>query len=310
MPSVAITTGSTAYPLSASDTSTALLTNTDGTDRVLIGLVGVDGLGMSPLHRLSDRSPAQHGVTDRGFRLDPRMISLVLQLMAAPGASYSDLDDGRDTLAQIFVPRDTAMTFTYTKDNGAVRAIACHTAGDLMFGRAAPEGLFQRVAVKLAAPDPLFYDPTQVAVTFGASSAASGMAIPWQIPWKLGATSLNQSRAITYAGTFKTFPVVRITGPVTSPVITNTVTGDKLDFTGTTISSGNYYIIDCENGTVVDQAGANQISKLTTDSDLTTFSLAAHPDAPGGVNTFTVAGTSVSSVTEVHLTYYTRYVSA
>jgi hypothetical protein len=80
-------------------------------------------------------------------------------------------------------------------------------------------------------------------------------------------------------------------GPITSPVITNAITGDKLDFTGTTIVGGASYTIDCRYGqkTVVDSAGANQISKLTSDSDLSTFCLLPDPDAPGGANTLSAS---------------------
>lgn len=304
MPGVSVTADSVAYALAASGAAVTLVADDDGMALATIGLIGVDGIGMAPLHRLSERSPAQHGATDRGFRLDPRVVALVFRVNAV---SYSALDDAKDQLYRIFRPRDTALILTYTKENGDARAIGCHTLGDLQFAQSAPQGTWLTVGVKLGCPDPLWYDPIAVAITFGAAGATTGMAIPWLIPWKLGATSLNQSRTIAYDGTFATLPTVRIQGPVTSPIVTNTITGDKLDFTGTTIAGGSYYQIDCAAGTVVDSSGTNQISKLTTDSDLTTFSLEATGD---GVNTISVSGTGVSSATEVYLSFYTRYAGA
>lgn len=286
---------------------TAILTDEEGNERAAVGLVGEDGLGMVQLRRLSERGPQQHGVTDRGFRLAPRTISQVYEIIANDNIS---LQDAREYLLTIFQPRDTALSLRYDLDNGNARQIDCHFAGEMRMPSQDLQGFCQKVAISLVAPDPLWYDPMQVAVTLGASGASQGMAIPLAIPWRLGATSINQTRVVTYTGTWRTEPIVQITGPITSPVITNTVNGDKLDFTGTTIAGGTYYTIDTRYGykTVIDSAGANQISKLTTDSDLATFALHSAPDAPGGVNTISVTGTGISSATEVYFSYYTRYV--
>jgi hypothetical protein len=283
------------------------ITDASGAALSEIWIEADDGVGMAPLHRLSERGPQQHGVTDRGFRLDPRTISLVFGLYAQ---TLSDLYAAEDQLLTWLVPTDSAMSLLYARDNGTNRQIDVHVAGPPLFGRKDRSGFLRKAAVSFIAPDPLWYDPAQVAETFGASGASTGMAIPWLIPWKLGASSINQSRTLTYPGSFQSSPIIRILGPVTSPVIVNqsSPNADKLDFTGTTIAGGSYYVIDCINKTVVDSSGTNQISKLTSDSDLMTFALWHHPIAPGGANTLSITGTGISSATQVYLTYYARYI--
>jgi phage-related protein len=97
---------------------------------------------------------------------------------------------------------------------------------------------------------------------------------------------------------------VIVTGAATSLKITNTTTGDKLDFTGSTIGTGTVYTIDTRYGykTVTDGAGANQLSKLTTDSNLATFRL-----IPGD-NSINVTGTGLDSNSKIVLQYNTRYI--
>jgi hypothetical protein len=162
----------------------------------------------------------------------------------------------------------------------------------------------------LRAADPTFYDPTGQAYAFNIGGGSSGWTVATIVPSPIGSTNLAQSRTVTYSGTWRTYPTVKITGPITNPVVTNNTTGEKLDFTGTTITAGHYYLIDTRFGvkTVLDDAGANQYSKLTSDSKLNTFHLEAHPVAPNGVNDIQVSGTSITSATEVSMTFFSRYI--
>lgn len=305
MPTVSLIVASTATTIGGGPQP--LLTDADGVARATVWLEADDGTGMAPSRRLLERGPLQDGVTDRGFRLDPRDLSLVLGIQAT---TMADLWDARDALHRLLKPRSALLSLRYDLENGQARQIDGALTKGLQASSKDRKGYTMRLALTLSCPDPVWYDPTPVALTFGASGGATGMAVPWAIPWKLGATNIAQSRSILYAGSWLSFPTVTIVGPITSPVITNAITGDKLDFTGTTIAGGASYTIDCRYGqkTVVDSAGANQIAKLTSDSDLSTFCLLPDPDAPGGANTLSVSGTGVSSATQVYLTYSTRYV--
>lgn len=269
--------------------------------------VGDDNWGMAPVRRITDRGPLQHGDSDIDFRLEPRMGMLKL---LARASSASDHWDIRTTLLEIFRPSNTAIKLLWGLDNGDQRQIDVHYAGDLTFSSDARMGFNQTAVVQLRAADPTFYDPTLQAVIYGVGGGTGGFVVPVVVPLGVGASTVNQSKTITYAGNWRDYPIVLITGPITDCKITNTTTGDKLDLTGTTINAGVTYTVDCRPGhkTVTDSSNTNQIDKLTDDSDLQTFSLEANPEAPGGLNGVSVTGSAATTATEIYLQFYHRYI--
>jgi len=269
--------------------------------------VGEDGWGMAPVRRITDRGPLQHGDSDIDFRLEPRLATLKLLAPASTLAGHWNI---RSMLLQIFRPSNTAIQLLWGLDNGAQRAIDVHYAGDLSFPSEGRLGYTQTAVVQLRAADPTFYDPALQNVIYGVGGGGGAWAIPWAIPWSIGAATVDQTRSIAYLGSWRTYPIIVITGPLNSAVVTNVTTGDKLDFTGYNIAALDTLTIDCRAGvkTVVDAAGVNKIDKLSDDSDLQTFSLEANPEAPGGVNSIHATGSAATSATEINLQYYTRYV--
>lgn len=305
MPTLSVIVGGTTTVLG--NAGVALLQDADGNPRATIWLDAHDGLGMAPSHRLSERGPMQQGETDRGMRYDARVLSLIF---GVSGQSMADYWDARDALYRLLRPRETALSIRFDLENGAARQIDGHLVGGLLGSSKDRRGFTLKLAATVRCPSPFWYDPVPIFETFGASGAAAGMAIPWAIPWQIGASNINQTRAILYSGSYAAEPILQIVGPITNPIITNLVSGDTLDLTGTTIAAGTTYTIDCRYGykTVTDQNGANQLRALTPNSDLATFALLADPDAPGGVNTIAVAGSGISQATNVYLTYTRQYV--
>ncbi len=269
--------------------------------------VGEDGWGMAPVRRITDRGPLQHGDSDIDFRLEPRTGMLKLLARASSASAYWD---NRATLNQIFRPSNTAIQLLWGLDNGAQRQIDVHFAGDLNFASDGRLGYNHTAVVSLRAADPTFYDPTVQSVPFTTGSGSGGFVVPVVVPVGVGASTVNSTQVITYPGTWLTFPIVTIVGPITNPVITNLSTTDKLDFTGITISAGDSYTIDCRSGykTVTNAAGTNKIADLTDDSDLQTFSIQPNPDVAGGLNTIKVTGSSTNASTSINIVYYVRYV--
>jgi hypothetical protein len=180
----------------------------------------------------------------------------------------------------------------------------------MAFGTSERQGLAHRAVIALCAPDPVWYDPTQVAQVFALGGGGGAFAVPLAVPVAVGASTIDQTTMVPYAGSWRSEPIIRIVGPITNAVITNLSTDEKLDFTGTTISAGDYYEIDTRFGykTVKDAAGANKISKLTTDSDLATFHLAPDPEVADGENSINVAGSSANAATAVTVYWYSRFI--
>jgi hypothetical protein len=268
--------------------------------------IGEDGTGNAPSRRITEQGPLQHGDTDVDVRLDPRIFR---ELFMITPASLSDHYTRRSALIRIFRPSATKMQMRWTLDNGNIRQIDCVVAGGPDFASTEREGFAQKMVVQLRANDPTFYDPTQNVVTFGVGAGASSFSFPISFPIHFGGSTVDQTRTIAYSGTWRDYPVVIIGGPITDPVVTNLTTADKLDFTGITIDTGDYYIIDCRYGykTVMDAAGANKIADLSDDSDLATFSLEPDPDAVGGLNDIQVTGSSANANTQIYMRFYNRY---
>lgn len=276
----------------------------DLTDRQRYLWIADEGLGLAPLHRILERGPNQHGETDLGFRLDPRIINLVIGLFGSDDADYWD---ARAELIGIFTPSRVPITLAFTLPNGAERALDVHVEKDLALPSSDRRRVAHQVGVQLRASDPTFYDPTLQSIAFGLGGAAASWALPVIVPTPVGKTSIDQTRTFTYPGTFLTNPVVRITGPVTNPKVYNLTTGEVLDLTGTTIAGGDYYEVDTRYGrkTVVDAGGVNRYAKLV--GDLSTFHLAGHPEAIDGLNDLRVSGSGITSATEMYLSFYVRY---
>jgi phage-related protein len=136
------------------------------------------------------------------------------------------------------------------------------------------------------------------------------MVVPTVIPMTVGASTIDTSQSATYAGSFLSYPIIRITGPITDCIITNTSTGEILDFTGLTIAAGDYREIDCsfEHKTVVDSSGVNKLSDLVEGSDLATFHIADDLEVLSGVNSISVSGSAVTLATRIDITYFTRFI--
>lgn len=288
--SITYTTGGTTYNLNGANASLGGLR---------LRYLGDQGFGLAPLHRITQRGPLQHGDSDIDFRLDPRILQLPLVVEASTiEAGYS----AREALTRIFSPASGGGILRITTD-AYDRAIECRTLGGLEFNVEPGTGYHVRTVAQLRASDPTWYDPTPV--SGGATPAITGTPtpVPLTIPWTVGAAAINSTLSITNAGTWRAYPVITAVGPITSLVITNTTTGDKIEVGGT-IGSGDTWIFDLSYGrkTVTDQTGANKITTITTDSSLATWSLEP------GANSIVVTGSSTGSSSTVSIIYYTRYV--
>jgi hypothetical protein len=270
----------------------------------LCKVLGYKGFGMPPLHRLRERGPMQHGETDYGYRFDPRNMILVLGII---GEDLDDLITKRQTLINIFKPRDNQGSFRFTMGSFQRQIDADVVDGLQMDER---DVFFQKCAVALDCGNPFWYEPTalDVSLTLGASS--NFLEVPITVPMVVGSSTLNTSHNIVYTGSAETFPVITIQGPITDPVIEHVQTGYKLDFTGITIDAGDYYEIDLRYGskTIVDSAGTRKLEDLDDDeSDLVLISILPSPEVTGGINTIKVTGTAADQRTQVTFVYYMRH---
>ena len=272
------------------------------------------GLGLAPIRWLRQRGPFQHGVSVRGFRLDERTLNVVLFFRAL---SLADADNRRAQLAEIFKPvEDMPLRLRWTLDNGKVREIEGYTEGILDFPDTPEQeriGRSQRVVAPLLCPVPVWYDPTLRRVRF-TNLGVGGFQVPSLVPMQTNSgTVINAIQSVAYAGDWRAFPILYVTGPADDVVITNLATGEKLDFTGATLAEDDVWTIDLgyEAKTIDSSVGGDATANLTEDSDLANWHLAAHPEVTDGINDIQVSiGDGATTATAVEITYYDRFISA
>lgn len=272
----------------------------------LCRVLATDGTGAAPLHTLVRRGPMQHGETVYDFRLDPRRVMLSLLLC---GATQAEVFAKRAALVRLFRASANPLQVRWTLPDGSVRQLDCHYVSNLTLPTDASSVFAIKAGVVLEAPDPTFYDPV-LTVKNWVATPQTATAVPLNVAWAVGAAQINLNPAVTYTGTWRTYPTVVIQGPVTAPRIRNDSTGEQLSFPHLALSAGQTRVIDCHYGrkTVVDGNGQNCIGDLSPDSDLTSFHIAPDTETPSGINFMRITGSGTTFDTAVWLIYHTRYV--
>ena len=251
-----------------------------------------EAFGIAPFHRFSERSSQQHGVTDLGYRLDPRLVTLQMTFRAATPDLYWSY---RDALCQVFRPSNQVYTFYAVIPNGVnpdiTRSLDCYLHKGLSFDTAKRKGLNQDFEVVLFAPDPTWYDPTLRTDTIQINEGSATVHLQ-----------------MTFAGTWRVYPQIVIVGPIQNPKIINYFTNETLEL-AYSVAEGDTVTIETAYGkkTVKNVAGTNLISKLTDASDLATFHI--DPEDYTLHNRMDISGT-VPAGKHAHVTfnYYDRFI--
>jgi hypothetical protein len=170
-------------------------------------------------------------------------------------------------------------------------------------------GTIFKDSVALKAGDPLFYDPTMRGANLW--TAPEGWSIPWSIPWVIGGD--DAITQVDYTGSADSLPMLYLIGPMSSPIITNEITDETIDLTGATIVAGDIWTVNCMDTykTIKDSSGNSKMNYLSEESDLATFHLAAAIDGSSTrANVFRVQVSGTSTVSQILLKYYRRYLGA
>lgn len=277
----------------------------DITDLVNYGLVEFDGFGMPDVRRLTQRGPLQNGDTDVGFRLDPRIMRLAV---IAYAGSEQGIIDKRAALLGLLRPGNGGLILRWTYD-GVSKQIDCHYAGGMTLPSTDWRLRHHRAVFELRAADPTWYMTDSTTITWANDGGGSGFTFALPMPFTFGGSVINanQSVDLNNANAWETFPTIYIYGRINSPIITNQTTGDVLNFTGNNVGVGEYVVIDLAYGAktvnlISGGVATNWVSKLTTSSDLATFSLQP------GENTVNLTGTNADSTTRVEMVYNERLI--
>lgn len=280
------------YEIITPDVSTTAWNLTGGHP---LDVISLDGAGIPNITRRQQDFANQHGALDYGFRLASRDMTLKLLYNGIDKAA----EDGiRDTIYKIFQPFDYPLKLRCTRDDGAVRQIDCHTMGVMDLPESERIGSSLAFAVRLQAPNPIWYNATQQTHSF-TPVAASGAS----------------TTTLTYAGSWEEYPIIKLYGQMVAPSLSTTlVTPDgTITYqisTSETIPAGDVWTIDLRPGykTVLNASLTNKLNSISSfNSYLLNWRLFQAPLKAGGANVLTLSYTSKDASARLEVLYYNRY---
>lgn len=277
-------------------------------DTSVLALISYGNWGAPPTTFITRRGYKQDGVNELSFQLDPREIPL--EIWRAPACDRQTYWDNRAELLNWLRPnRNGPLTLTIRTPNGDLRSITVRANPGPGFPPAAQNNNFALdMPIEVIAFSPLWYDSAATVLVMSAS-AQTNLVFPITFPISFG-TAFQQfsSGLITYTGTWVEYPIITLTGPYSSAIITNEATGVSI-FMSVPIGAGEQRIIDLTPGaqSITDANGANRFSDLGPASNLVNFNLRPAPEVPGGVQTITITMPGGDANSAATLTYRQRY---
>lgn len=285
----------------------------DGNELVFLSddvrLLAYGNFGAPPTSYITRRGYRQNGATEIDFLLQSRTISV--ELWHSPACDRQTYWNIRKELHDFLRPnRNGAMTFTLQTPNGNQRSIVVRADPGLTFPSQSGNNNWNvQEPLDFIAYDPLFFDAVQ-SVTALSSTTQTQLIFPITFPITFGTSDVFLSTgAFTYLGTWRSYPIITITGPYTRANIQHVEKGVNISLS-VAIGAGESRIIDLTPGaqSITDANGNNKFSDLGAGSDLVDFAIYPDPEVAGGVQTITVQLVNgTPSVSTATLKYYARY---
>lgn len=263
--------------------------------------------GIPPTNFITRQGYKQHGVTEIDYILGVRNFDI--EFWRAPACSRSEYWQNRSEVIEFFRPnRGGQLTFSVNQADGTRRALKCRAAPGIQFSESRENDWNIREQLSFTAFDPIWFDPTENVLAVS-SSISNDLVFPITFPIQFGASGVQFVQAVTYAGTWPSFPTLTLTGPYTSAIIINQVTGYTIYFT-VPILDGETRTLDLTPGaqSLVDQNGDDAFGDLGPLSNLVNFNLRPDPEAAGGTQTIQAILYGATGASGFTLSYFDRYI--
>lgn len=266
--------------------------------------------GMPDVSYQTRKGYKQDGETVVDYTIGTR--SIPIQLYWSGACKRSTYWANRAALLDFLRPnRGGALTLEVRQSGGNRRALKVYPAPGPTFAPTSPDTNNWEIdeGLSFIAYDPIWYNPAQASTTVS-GTAASSLIFPITFPITFSPDGTTYTSTITYAGTWKTYPVITLTGPYTSATIQNTSTNITVRML-TAVGIGQSRILTFTPGSqsIVDGSGVNKFSELSDDSNIVDFNIRPSPEVSGGTNTIVVTLTGgVVGTSAVTIAYYTRYI--
>lgn len=285
----------------------------DGNELLLINqnvkLIAYGNLGAPDTSYITRRGYLQNGETEVALTLGTRTIST--ELWHSPACDRQTYWDYRAALHEYLRPnRNGPLTFTIQTPNGNERSIVVRADPGLTFPSQSNDNSWNiRENLDFLAFDPLFFDAAETTISMTASTQLQ-LIFPITFPITFGTSDeFLTTGAITYTGTWKSYPIITITGPYTRANIQHVELGINISLS-VAILAGESRIINLKPGaqSITDGSGNNKFSDLGAGSDLVDFAILPDPEITGGIQTITVQLVDgVAGVSTATIEYFNRY---
>ena len=283
--------------------------------------VEIEGWGLPIPNIYSTRGPFQHGETLVGIRIPPRSVSLIHYHFDCSRDSYWENRAGlvnalRHNRSGLNAPEPGQLR-RYLSDGSIYQLDVLCVRGPKFNSPLNDQRNFSYIEkLDFIAYDPFPYiSPAEVETLTGwACTVVQELSFPSTFGTLASrifggsVCSTTQNLPITYTGTWETFPVIVLTGPLTRFRIEHNETGAVLDLSAVLLP-GETATFDLTYGTktVTKGDGSNLLGYISTDSDLATFSILPDPLVAGGVNTFTIMINDGAGGTTFEMSYFVRF---
>jgi hypothetical protein len=189
------------------------------------------GFGGSGCDLQTVQAPYQHGSTFLAALLVPRALSITFVIRAA---DETDLYQRRRAIAKAFSPVDGEGRLVWIQGDHAF-SLRCVVEGasPAFPGGSATGPTWQSVTVDLTASDPCWFEDEHSQHLQG---VVGGLVFPTAFPTHFAFVSPTVT--IDNPGDVESPVRIRVTGPATNPVITNTTTGESIGLTLDLVAGG------------------------------------------------------------------------
>ena len=225
-------------------------------------LTGVEGWSDAPPPRTSLTPRAgEHGGFDGPAFLDMRALTVNgIAVCTDRISTWRSRDIFTSVLGD---PALGLSTVVVTQAGYLTRRMLVRRSGDNKTQLIAPNVF--KFSMILVAPDPRRYADTLSSQAVGLPTVGGGgLVYPLVYPLTYGSGTSGGQMALINLGTMSTWPLWLVTGPVTGPVITNTDTGQRLEFDPTfDVPAGQVMTVD-PNVKTVFLAGVSRRDRLFT----------------------------------------------
>lgn len=234
----------------------------------LYHLSSIEGFDDEGIRETREDKPASHGQSDYGQFLAERLITLNGTILAE---SSSQRDIARQALLDAFIKDGIYRWLTWQVDGEEAKQIYCKVFSKSIKDDYSDDPFMRDFTINLLATDPRIYSQIETTTTIQIPTSVGGRTYPKTYPKSYGTARIGGSANCINSGNFETMPLVKMYGPLVSPIITNFTDDSKFVKVNMTIESGYYIEINFESKTImlthaIPDGRASRYNYLSSDS--------------------------------------------